>query len=237
MTGDVRTVSLAGDARQRLTSVVPLCSLRRAQANSEFGWWRLPVGRKKATPKKVAAASGAAPKKKPTVGRGKPALAENELPARLIPEGELAAHFPAVEAAVREGQLNVRAGLLDDPRQRTTVLVHLLLEYCGDRLAGRPPESVFWTRWYWHHRLCRMHERLEHGGKRCDAEREREDRLVEESCESDVDWDVMKQVEARAEADAYAALGPGPFKRPAFACGDVRPLKHGDKKRRPRGGG
>ncbi len=97
------------------------------------------------------------------------------LPVPVIPKEELAAHFPVVEAAARDGRLNVREALLDDPRQRITVLAHLLLEYCGDRLADRRPETVFWTRWYWHYRLCRMHERLEHGGARCDAERERGD--------------------------------------------------------------
>jgi hypothetical protein len=169
------------------------------------------MGKKKAAPRKAAAAKRATAKKKPTAGRRKPARAKKALPVPIIPEDELAAHFPAVEAAAREGRLNVREGLLDDPRQRTVVLAHLLLEYCGTRLADRSPEAVFWTRWYWHHRLCRAHERLEHGGKRCDAEREREDDLVEESAELDVDWSLMKQVEARAVADADAALGLGPF--------------------------
>ncbi|HEY7158785.1 MAG TPA: hypothetical protein VH575_32875 [Gemmataceae bacterium] len=185
------------------------------------------MGKKKAAPGKAAAAKRAAPKKKPTAGRRKPARAKKALSVPIILEDELAAHFPAVEAAAREGRFDVREDVLDDPRKRTTVLAHLLLEYCGDWLADRPPESVFWTRWYWHHRLCRMHERLEHGGKRCDAEREREDWLLEESCERDVDWDLMKQVEARAVADADAALGPGPFKRPPFARGDIRPLDRG----------
>src|SRR5262249_4525010 len=38
----------------------------------------------------------------------------------------------------------------------------------------------------------------------------------------------MKRVEARAKADADAALGPGPFKRPPFGCGDVRPRNRGE---------
>jgi hypothetical protein len=176
----------------------------------------------------------AAPRNKPASGRCTPARAEEGLPVQVIPEDELAAHFPAVEAAAREGLLNVCAELLDDPRQRTTVLAHLLLEYCRDRLAARPPEAVFWTRWYWHHRLCRMHECLEHGGERCGAEREREDYLLEESADLGLDWDLMKRLEARASADADAALGHGPFRRPPFSCGDVRPLNRGDGKRRPR---
>jgi hypothetical protein len=181
--------------------------------------------RKKAAPHKAAAAKKAAPKKKPTAARRKQAPAKKLPSIPIIPEAELAAHFLAVEAAVRDGSLNVREDILDDPRKRTTILIHALLEYCGERLAGRPPESVFWTRWYWHHRLCRMHEQLEHGGKRCDAEREREMYLLEDSCSFDVDWDVMKEVEAVAVAHADTALGPGPFKRPKFACGDVRPLR------------
>src|SRR5205823_2086996 len=148
----------------------------------------------------------------------------------IIPEDELAAHFPAVEAAAREGRLDVREGLLDDQRQQATVLTHLLLEYCGERLADRSPESVFWTRFYWHHRLRRMHERLEHGGKRCPAmaQSDTEDYLLEEGAKLGVDWQWTDPVEARAVADADAALGPGPFKRPKFACGDIRPLGRGD---------
>jgi hypothetical protein len=187
------------------------------------------VGKKKAAPGKAAAAGRAAPKKKPVAGRRKPARAENELPVPIIPEAELAAHFPAVEAAARDGRLDVREGLLDDPRQRTTILVHLLLEYCGDRLATRPPDSLFWTRFYWLHRLRRMHERLEHGGKRCsaDAQSDAEDYLLEDGTKLNVDWSRLDPVEARARSDADAALGPGPFKRPPFACGDVRPLDPG----------
>lgn len=181
-------------------------------------------------------AKKAAPKKTSTAGRRRPPPAAGPLPVPIIPEEELAAQFPAVEAAAREGRLNVRDDLLDDSRQRTTVLAHLLLEYCGERLADRAPESVFWTRWYWHHRLCRMHERLEHGGERCDAERERGDWLVEESCTLDLAWDLMKQVEARAIADADEAVGKGPFRRPAFGCGDVRPLEKSEAKRRRRRG-
>jgi hypothetical protein len=195
------------------------------------------VGKKKAAPEKGAAAKRAGPQKKPTAGRRERAHATGAPPVPIIPEEELAAHFPAVEAAAREGLLNVRVDVLDDPQKRTTVLAHLLLEYGGDRLAARPPESVFWTRWYWHHRLCRMHERLEHGGKRCDAEREREGWLLEEPCVLGLDWELIKQVEARAVMDADAALGPGPFKRPAFACGDVRPLKRGGGRHRPHGEG
>jgi hypothetical protein len=192
------------------------------------------MGKKKLAAGKAAAAKRAAPKKKSTAGRRKPARAKTVLPVPIIPDDELAAHFPAVEAAARAGHLDVREDVLDDPRKRTTVLAHLLLEYCGDRLATRPPESVFWTRWYWHHRLTRMHERLEHGGKRCDVEREREDYLVEEAAKLNVDWKWLDPVEARAIADVDAALGPGPFKRPPFACGDIRPLDRGDGKRRRR---
>jgi hypothetical protein len=183
------------------------------------------MSKKKPTRGKAIAAKKTATKKKPTTARRQSVRPMKMPPVPIIPEAELSAHFAAVEAAVRDGSLNVREDILDDPRKRTTILVHVLLAYRGDRLAGRPPESVFWTRWYWHHRLCRMHEQLEHGGNRCDAEREREDHLIEDSCEVDADWDVMKQVEAVAEADADAALGPGPFKRPKFACGDIRPLR------------
>lgn len=181
--------------------------------------------RRKTAPGKAVAAKKAALKMKPATPRKKPARAKKLPPVLIIPEDELAAHFPAIEAAVRDGSLNVRGDILDDARKRTTILVHVLLEYCGDRLAGRPPESVFWTRWYWHHRLCRMHEQLEHGGMRCDVEREREMYLLEDSLGVDVDWDMMKQVETVAAADADAALGPGLFKRPKFACGDIRPLR------------
>lgn len=181
--------------------------------------------RKSAPTRKAGRTKKAAPKKTSAAARRK-MVRPKKLPAvPIIPEDELAAHFPAIEAAVRDGSLNVREDILDDPRKRTTILIHVLLEYSGGRLAGRSPESVFWTRWYWHHRLCRMHEQLEHGGKRCDAEREREMYLLEDSFGVDVDWDVMKKVEAQAVADADAALGPGPFKRPKFACGDIRPLR------------
>jgi len=181
--------------------------------------------KKAAARRKTAPTKRVAPKKEPTTARRKMVRPKKLSMVPIIPEDELVSHFPAIEAAVRDGSLNVREDILDDPRKRTTILVHVLLEYCGDRLGGRPPESVFWTRWYWHHRLCRMHEQLEHGGKRCDAEREREMYLLEDSLEVDVEWDVMKQVEAVAVADADAALGPGPFKRPKFACGDIRPLR------------
>ena len=87
------------------------------------------MGKKKAAPGKSAAAKGASPKKEPTAGQRKPAPAKEVLPVPMIAEDELATHFPAVEVAAREGRLDVREGLLDDPRQRTTVLVHLLLEY------------------------------------------------------------------------------------------------------------
>jgi hypothetical protein len=145
----------------------------------------------------------------------------------ILSEAELAAHFPAVEAAVRDGLLNVREGMLDDRRQRATVLAHLLLEYCADRLADRPPEAMLWTRFYWHHRLRRMHERLEHGGKRCPAEArgDVEDGLLEDAARLGVDFRWVDPVESRAVADAESALGPGPFKRPKFACGDIRPLR------------
>jgi hypothetical protein len=188
------------------------------------------MGKKKTTPGTASAAKKATPKKKPAAGQ-QPAQAKDVLPAPIIPEDELAAHFPAVEAAARAGQLDVREGLLDDPRQRATVLAHLLLEYRGDRLADRPPDSVFWTRFYWHHRLRRMHERLEHGGKRCPAEAQSdaEDYLLEEGSKLGVDFRRLDPVEARAKGDADAALGPGPFKRPKFACGDIRPLdREGD---------
>jgi hypothetical protein len=193
--------------------------------------------KKKAAPGKAAAAKRAAPKKEPPTGRRMPARAKESLPVPVIPADELAAHFPAVEAAAQKGQLDVREGLLDDPRQRTTVLTHLLLEYRGDRLADRPPDALFWTRFYWHHRLRRMHERLEHGGQRCpaDAQSDALDYLLEEGVKLGVDWKWVDPVEARAVADADVALGPGPFKRPAFACGDIRPLDRGDGKRRPRG--
>ena len=92
------------------------------------------MGKKKAAPGEAAPANKAA-QKKPTAGRRKPARAANALPAPIVPEGELAAYFPAVEFAAREGMLNVRDGLLDDPRQRTTVLAHLLLEDMGHLLA------------------------------------------------------------------------------------------------------
>jgi hypothetical protein len=176
------------------------------------------MGKKKAGREKSAASKRAVPRKEATAGPHKPGRAKETLSVAIIPEDELAAHFPAVEGAAQSGELSIRDGLLDDPRQRTTVLAHLLLEYCGGRLADRSRESVFWTRWYWQNRLCRMHEQLEHGGKRCDAERERSDALVEEAAELDADWDAMEQVEAQAVADADAALGPGPFKRPKFAC-------------------
>src|SRR5205085_555130 len=107
------------------------------------------MAKKKAVPGKAAAAKKATPKE-PTAGRRKPVRDEEALPVPMIPEEELAAHFPAVEAAARNGHLNV----------------------CVERL------------------------------------------------------------DARAVTDADAALRPGPFPRPPFACGDVRPLK-----RRPRGGG
>jgi hypothetical protein len=182
------------------------------------------MAKKKPAPKKAAVKKVALKKK--LAARRKPAPKAEPLRAPIIPEAELAAHFPAVEAAAREGRLDVRDGLLDDPRKRTTVLAHLLLEYCGERLAGLPPAAVLWTRFYWHHRLRRMHERLEHGGKRCpaDAQSDFEDNLIEDLARLDVDWTWLDPVQARAVADADAALGPGPFKRPAFACGDIRPL-------------
>jgi len=144
----------------------------------------------------------------------------------VIPEADLAAHFPAVEAAARERGL-VRAELLDDPRQRATALAHLLLEFFRDRLADRPPEAVYWTRFYWHRRPRRTHERLEHGGGPCPADDDTERFLLEDGAELDVDWDRMDPLEARAVADADAALGPGRFERPPFACGDIRPLDRG----------
>ncbi|MBO0698820.1 MAG: hypothetical protein J2P46_10530 [Zavarzinella sp.] len=188
------------------------------------------MAKKKVPARKPAAAKRAAPKKKPTAERRKPAPTIELPPVPIIPEIELAAHFPAVEAAARAGELDVRPDVLDDPQKRTTVLAHLLLEYCGDRLAGRPPEAVFWTRFYWHHRLVRMHERLEHGGKRCPAyaQSDEEDYLLEDGIKLNVDLKCLDPVEARAKADASAALGPGPFKRPKFACGDIRPLGRGE---------
>jgi len=124
--------------------------------------------------------------------------------------------------------LDVREEVLDDPRQRTTVLAHLLLEFFADRLAGWPPAVVYCTRYYWYRRLRRTHERLEHGGKRCPVETDKEIDLLEAGAELDVDWDSMKQLRARAVADAGAALGPVPFRRPRFACGDIRPLDPGE---------
>jgi hypothetical protein len=180
----------------------------------------------------------AAPKKKPPAGPRQPP-ARQPFPVHIIPEDELAAYFPAVDAAARDGLLNVRDGLLDDPRQRATVLAHLLLEYLGHLLADRPAAAVFWTRFYWHHRLRRTHERLEHGGRRCPAEAQgdTEDHLLEEGAGLGVDFNWLDPVEARAVADADAALGPGPFRRPPFACGDIRPLGRGAGQRRRRGGG
>lgn len=177
------------------------------------------MAKKKPVPGKRRAAKPAAPKTKP-------ARAPTRPPVPFIPDEELAAHFPAVEAAARDGRLDVRDGLLDDPRQRATVLAHLLLEFDRDRLAGRASDALFWTRFYWHHRLRRMHERLEHGGKRCPAmaQSDAEDYLLEDGVAAGVDLAALDPVEARAVADADAALGPGPFKRPKFACGDIRPL-------------
>jgi hypothetical protein len=114
--------------------------------------------------------------------------------------------------------------LLDDPRQRTTVLAHLLLTFVADRLGGRPPEAMYRTRFYWHRRLRRTHERLEHGGGPCPADNDAELHLLEDGAALGVDWDHLEPLQARAIADADAALGPGPFERPAFACGDIRPL-------------
>lgn len=188
------------------------------------------MAKKKVPARKPAAAKRKAPKKKPAAARRKPAPATGLPPVPIIPEDELAVHFPAVEAAARAGELDVRPDVLDDPQKRTTILAHLLLEYCGDRLAICSPEAVFWTRFYWHHRLVRMHERLEHGGKRCPAEAQSdaEDYLLEDGVKLNVDFKWFEPVEARAKADASAALGPGPFKRPKFACGDIRPLGPGE---------
>jgi hypothetical protein len=188
------------------------------------------MAKKKVAARKSAAAGRAAPKKKPAVRRRTPARVPELPPVAILPEGELAAHFPAVEAAARSGDLDVRADVLDDPRKRTTIRAHLLLEYCGNRLADRPPEAVFWTRFYWYHRLVRMHERLEHGGRRCPAyaQSDAEDYLLEDGVKLKVDLKWLDPVEARAKADASAALGPGPFRRPKFACGDVRPLAPGE---------
>ncbi|MFT3880111.1 MAG: hypothetical protein QM703_10685 [Gemmatales bacterium] len=187
------------------------------------------MGKRKTASTKDGTGKKVSSKKSPA-GLRKPARGTSSLAVLIIPEKDLAAHFPAVEAAVREGRLDVGAGLLGDPLKRTTILAHLLLEYCVDRLADYPPAKLFWTRWYWQNRLCRMHEQLEHGGKRCDVEREFCDNLVEQAAGFASDWDAtnwetMDRVEAQAVADADTALGPGPFKRPKFACGDIRPLR------------
>ena len=48
-----------------------------------------------------------------------PARASESIPVPIIPEDELAAHFPAVQAAARKGQPDVREELHDD-RPRAT---------------------------------------------------------------------------------------------------------------------
>jgi hypothetical protein len=77
------------------------------------------MAKKKATPGKVIAAKRAVPKKKPPTGWREPARASESIPVPIISEDERAAHFPAVEAAARKGQLDVRAELHDD-RPRAT---------------------------------------------------------------------------------------------------------------------
>src|SRR5207237_114854 len=92
---------------------------RRPQPSSVVRRRRLLVGKKKAAPEKTATARRSAPQKEPTAGRRKAARAARALPVPIVPEEELAAHFPAVEAAAREGQLNVRVDVLDDPQKKT----------------------------------------------------------------------------------------------------------------------
>jgi len=141
----------------------------------------------------------------------------------IIPESELSAHYPAVEAAARERGL-VREELFDDSRQRTAALAHVLLTFFDDRLGNHPPTCVYWTRFYWYHRLRRTHERLEHDSNPCPADDDTERYLLEDGAELDVDWDLLEPLQARAVIDADAALGPGRFARPAFACGDIRAI-------------
>src|SRR2546425_91966 len=97
---------IAAADRGRMTAFRGMLSLRPPrQLSRTFGKGGFCMGKKKTAPGKAAAPKRSAPKQKPAAGRRKPAPTKEVLPVPIISEDELAAHFPAVEAAARAGQL------------------------------------------------------------------------------------------------------------------------------------